>query len=140
MSTPIKNPEVITVFDRYSESVNDKLMMLRDLIYEVASTDETVGELEETLKWGQPSYLTPNTKSGTTIRIDQVKNQPEQYAMYLNCQTTLIETFRQLYPDFTYEGTRAIIFDVNDSVPQDALKDCIHMALTYHLKKKQKSQ
>lgn len=63
------NPEVAVVFDSYPEEMRVKLLFLRRLIYETAASLEEVGELEETLKWGEPSYLTPKSKSGSTIRI-----------------------------------------------------------------------
>lgn len=63
----IKNLTVIKTFDHYPNSIRQKLMQLRKLILETASETEGVNKLEETLKWGEPSYL---TKSGSTIRID----------------------------------------------------------------------
>ena len=100
------------------------------------SETEGVGELEETLKWGQPSYLIAKSKSGTTNRIDHVKPHAGQYAMYFHCQTSLVGTFRKNYPhEFTYQGNRAIIFNVQDKVSEKKLSHCILLALTYHLKK-----
>ena len=137
----IDNPSVKKVFDAYPEPLQSKLLSLRQLILEVASDLPDVGEIEETLKWGQPSYLTPVSKSGSTIRIDQHNPTSEQYAMYLNCQTTLIDTFRHLYPDeFLYEGNRAIVFDSDQQLPIEPLKHCIELALTYHRRKKRKTR
>lgn len=128
--------DVQRVFENYDEVMREKLLFLRQLILETAVETEGVGELEETLKWGQPSYLTPSG-SGSTIRIDQVKGQTGQYAMYLNCRTSLIESYRQIYPEtFRFEGTRAIIFDVSDDLPVEVVKDCIALALTYHRHKR----
>ena len=81
----------------------------------MTANSEGVGELEETLKWGEPSYLTTESKSGTTIRIDWKPKHPNQYAMYVNCKTTLVDTYRSLFPELTYEKNRAIIFGINDS-------------------------
>jgi hypothetical protein len=136
---PIDNPQVDAVFDAYPEMTKAKLLFLRQLIFEVAAETDGVGELEETLKWQQPSYLTATSKSGSTIRIDQVDAEEGQYAMYFNCNTTLLDTFRQRYPDeFEYQGDRAIVFDASDDIPVDELKECIALALTYHLTKKGK--
>ena len=99
----------------------------------VTKTTKGVGALEETLKWGQPSYLTPETKSGSTIRIDQVKPEPGQYAVYFHCQTNLVETFRELYPELRYGGNRAILLGSEDKLPEAALRHCVALALTYHL-------
>ena len=70
VSNRIKNPEVAAVFKGYPKDMREKLLFLRRLIFGTASATEGVGELEETLKWGEPSYLTPDTKSGSTVRID----------------------------------------------------------------------
>lgn len=136
----IKNPEVAAVFDAYPKALKTKLLFLRQLIFEVASKIDGVGELEETLKWGQPSYLTTQTKSGSLIRIDQIESQQEKYAMYFHCQTTLVDTFKEMYRNqFVFGGNRAILFSVNDKVPVEELSHCISLALTYHLDKKRKT-
>ena len=130
------NQDVRKKFQSYPEHVRPKIEILRHLILDVASNTEGVGRIEETLKWGEPSYLTTETKSGTTIRIDWKPKQPNQYAMYVNCKTTLIDTFRSLFPDkFTYGGNRAVVFGLDDKIPEDELRLCIRMALRYHLEK-----
>ena len=137
----IENADVAAVFDQYPERMREKLLFLRRLIIETAATTDGVGELEETLKWGEPSYLTPQTKSGSTVRIDWKKKKEDEYAMYFKCTTTLVESFREKYPtEFKYGGNRSIIFNEDDDVPVEALKDCIAMALTYHLRKKSKKR
>jgi len=89
------------------------------------------------MKWGQVSYLTSESKSGSTIRIDAVKSAPDQYALYFHCQTNLVETFRERYPDiWKYGGNRSILLNVNDDVDEAALGHCIALALTYHLSKR----
>jgi hypothetical protein len=133
----ISNPKVARVFDRYPGKMKVKLMNLRQLIFDVAAKKKEVGELEETLKWGEPAYLTSQTKSGSLIRIDVKKSDPSKYAMYFHCQTSLVDSFKTLFPHtFSYEKNRAIIFDENDRVPANELRACIAMALTYHLTKK----
>jgi hypothetical protein len=110
---------------------------LRELIFEVAAETEGVGALEETLKWSQPAYLTTESKSGSLIRIDQIKSQPGKYAMYFHCQTTLVDTFKEMFKnDFKFEKNRAIVFDPADKMAQASLRQCIFLALTYHRRKK----
>ncbi|MEW9503180.1 DUF1801 domain-containing protein [Jeotgalibacillus marinus] len=129
----IENPEVEEVFNKYPESMRQKLMFLRKLVLDTASEIEGVNNVEETLKWGEPSYL---TKSGSTIRMNLKKSNPDQYAMYFVCNTNLVEIFKELYREnFKFEGNRAIIFNKNDEVPVNELKDCISLALTYHRRK-----
>jgi hypothetical protein len=128
---------VSAVFSAYPKPINAKLLALRRLIFDTAKLTEGVGALEETLKWGQPSYLTPETKSGSTIRIDQVKSAANKYAIFFHCQTDLVETFRELYPsEFSYEGNRGILLDAAEKLPEPALRHCVALALTYHLNKR----
>ena len=131
--TPFVNAEVARVFDAYPVDVRPRLLALRELILRTASSTAGVGELEETLKWGEPAYLASKSKSGSTIRIDWKKARPAEYAMYFNCKTTLVETFRTLFPaDFKFEGNRAIVFPAAAAVPTDSLAFCVAAALTYH--------
>jgi len=138
--TKFRNPSVAAIFDAYPKNIRAKLLSLRELIFSIAAETKSIGELEETLKWGQPSYVTAKSKSGSTIRIDQIKSASAHYAIYFHCQTTLVETFRQLYPtQFTYGGNRSILFGENDDVAIDELSHCISLALTYHLNQKRKT-
>jgi Domain of unknown function (DU1801) len=132
-----KDARVAAIFRTYPAPLRARLMVLRDLVFDVAAKTTGVGALQETLKWGQPSYLTAETGSGTTIRIDRVKANEGRCAMYFHCQSGLVETFRELYPDsFVFEGQRAIVFEATDRVPVRALRHCIGLALTHHLRKK----
>lgn len=129
----IKNAAVAEFFDSYPKHMRKKLLFLRQLVIETASETEGISTVEETLKWGEPSYL---TKSGSTIRIDWKKAKPHQYAMYFHCQTKLVDTFKELYRDkFKFEGNRAIVFNENEDIPVDELKHCILLSLTYHSRK-----
>ncbi len=126
-----KNPEVAAVFAAYPERFATKLMFLRQLILETAASTEGIGEIEETLKWGEPSYI---SKVGSTVRINWKAKLGEEYAIYFKCTTLLVPTFKRLYPnEFKYEDNRAIHFKLGEKIPVRKLKHCIEMALTYHL-------
>ena len=127
---------VAAVFATYPKRLRTRLEALRRLILDTARTTPGVGVLEETLKWGQPSYLTAETCSGSTIRIDQVKSEPGRYALYFHCQTDLVATFRELYPELSYGGNRCILLDESAAPPEQALRHCIALALTYHRRKR----
>jgi Domain of unknown function (DU1801) len=128
------NPQVAAVFDAYPKAIRQRLLFLRRVIFDVASQTDGVGALEETLKWGQPSYLTTASKSGSLIRIDRGKSPEGSYAMYFHCQTTLVDTFRGMFRDeLRFEGSRAIVFGPCDRVPLPELRQCIALALTYRL-------
>lgn len=131
------DPAVDAVFNSYPGSIKAKLLGLRRLIFDTAKVTKGVGRLEETLKWGQPSYLTPETKSGSTIRIDRIKATANQYAVYFHCQTDLVATFRERYAgELNFGGNRSIVLDARDKIPEAALRHCLALALTYHLNKR----
>ncbi len=124
------NPELELVIANYPDNVRAKILALRELILETAKELPEVTTIEETLKWGEPSYL---TKIGSTLRIDWKSKKPDQYAIYFKCTSRLVETFRLVYKDtFHFEGNRAIVFQMNDKIPKPELKKCIQATLTYH--------
>ena len=111
-------PEVAAVFDSYPKKIKSKLLFLRKLIYDTAASIESIGEIEETLKWGEPSYLTPKSKSGSTIRIAWKKSQKEQYSIFFKCTANLVPAFKEKFPKkFKFGGNRSIDFNANDDVP-----------------------
>jgi Domain of unknown function (DU1801) len=130
---PFRGPDVKAVFDSYPKRLQTPLLRLRQLIFACASKTEGVGEVVEALKWGQAAYLTEKPKSGSTIRLGTIKGRENGYAMFFHCQTTLISTFREIYPEtLTFQGKRAILFSLDEEIPQDAVEHCIGLALTYH--------
>ena len=62
-----RDARVAAVFDGYPPALRARLLMLRTLIFDCAAATDGVGNLVETLKWGQPAYLTERPRSGTTI-------------------------------------------------------------------------
>ena len=133
------DPNVAAIFAAYPPVIRTRLRFLRGLIFDVADRTKGVGAIEETVRWGQPSYLTTQSKSGSLIRIDRVTERDGTYAMYFHCQTTLVDTFRERFPDrFEYGGNRSILFRASQPVPVDALRECIVLALTYRRDKRKR--
>ncbi|MEZ4951374.1 MAG: DUF1801 domain-containing protein [Saprospiraceae bacterium] len=124
------SPAVKSKFDSYPPNVHPKMEKLRSLVLKAAEELPEINNLEETLKWGEPSF---KTKYGSTIRMDWKEKSPEQYAIYFQCTSQLVPTFKAVFKDtFQYEGTRAIVFDLNDKLPEEALKSCFKAGLMYH--------
>jgi hypothetical protein len=135
--TPFSNPAVRAKFEAYPPVPRKRLLALRELIFRVATDTPGVGEVDESLKWGEPSYTTAN-KSGSPLRIDWKARAPDQYAVYFQCQTDLVEMFRTLFPsDFRFEGNRALVLGLSGKLPEDELFVCISAALTYRLRKRE---
>ena len=126
----IVNPDVSRVFESYPESMRGKLLRLRKIVLDTASETEGVDAVVETIKWGESSYI---TKGGSTVRIGWKEKTPGQYAIYFNCNSSLVETFKAVYGEvFAFDGKWAIVFGVEDELPIAELKHCISLALTYH--------
>ena len=115
-------------FTTYPVEISVVLKQVRKLILDVAEQDGITG-LEETLKWGEPSYI---SKSGSAIRFDYKEKAPQHFCIYFNCNTKLVETFKELYGDtFVYQGNRALVFELNQTLPSKELAHCLSLALHY---------
>ncbi|MFN0194509.1 MAG: DUF1801 domain-containing protein [Aestuariivirga sp.] len=123
----------------YAAPVRRKLAELRKLVLSTAKATAGVGHIHEGRRWNQHSFLTSETGSGSTIRIDGIRNDARKCAVYFHCQSGLIEQFKELYGgELTFEGKRSIIIDVSKKLPTDPLRHCISLALTHHLRKRNK--
>jgi hypothetical protein len=128
---------VEAVFAAYPPSVNPQMLAIREVLFRTAALTPAVGQIEETLKWGEPAYLTPETNSGSTIRMDWKQAKPEYIGLYFNCKTNLVDGFRAMFPDeFQFEGNRALMVRVDEPLPIDPIAYCFRAALTYHLNKR----
>jgi len=124
---------VAAVFAAFPERVRARLLEARGLIFETAAGVQGVGPLKETLKWGEPAYLTEATGSGSTIRLSWFRSADRQCAVLFNCRTALVDDFRSQFPDvFFYEKNRAILLDADGPLPAAPLSTCLGMALAYH--------
>ena len=133
-NTPADIVDVQSVFDRHPPALRDKLLELRAAIIEVAA-EEHVGSLEETLKWGQPAYLTADG-AGTTIRIDRDETHGGALALYVNCKSSLVSEWRERFPDMTFGGERSVHLTLDADLGDPRLRMCIADALTYHRRTK----
>ena len=112
------------------------LEKLRTLIHVTAAKTPAAGPLTETLKWGEPAFLTEATKSGTTIRLAWKPALPNMAQLLVPCSTPLIEEWRARYGDtLAFSGNRAVLIDIARPIPKAPLAHCIAMALTYHSRK-----
>lgn len=124
------SPEFEAKLESYPDCVRDQLKYLRRLVIETAEDIPGITELEETLKWGEPSFV---TKTGSTLRMDWKEKTPNQYQLYFSCTSRLVETFKVVFGElFEYEKSRAIIFQLDHEIPVVQLKKCIRATLMYH--------
>ncbi len=133
MRVPKPAPPIAAVFESYPPQARKRLLAVRRLIFATAADLEEVGQLTETLKWGQPAYLTEESKSGSTIRLGWSASKPDDCVLYFICSTTLVSDFRSRFEDLRFEGNRALLLSLKDPLPEKPLRSCIESALTYHL-------
>ncbi len=129
---PFASPAVAVAYQALPATARDAAMTLRDLIFQVAADTPEAGEIEETLRWGQPSYITPKTKAGSTLRIGATK--AGEAAIFAHCGTQIISTYAATFPQMDrIEGNRAVIFGSADDIAPGRLRLLIRHGLTYHL-------
>ena len=120
------------------KQIEQKLAQLAKLIHSVGKTLPEIGELVETTKWDQQSFLPARPRIGTTVRIGQASD--DEVAIYVHCQTTLVDTYRSLFPELNYQGNRAILFNAAQKLPSQEIKICVEAALLYHYNKRKAKQ
>ena len=136
-NSPTIPAHVAEAFDAFPAPVRRRLLQVRDLIFATAAALDGVGRLTETLKWGEPAYLTEATGSGSTIRLGWLRSSEQPCAVLFNCNTTLVETFREQFPDsFAYSKNRAICLSPSGALPSAPLSSCVTLALTYHQRRR----
>lgn len=112
---------------------------LRTLIYDVAARTPDIGEVEESLKWGEQSFTPKKRNIGSSVRIAPRSNG--DVALMFICHTNLVEEFREHYPDaLEFEGNRAIVLADGQEFDREALAHCIVLALSYKLRKRQRAK
>ena len=120
--------EVKGKFYSYPKHIKPLILQLRELVFSVAE-DLKLGKIDETLKWGEPSY---QVKNGSPVRMDWKPKSPNQYFLFFHCQTKLVDTFRELYSEvLEFEGNRAIVLHTNKKLPKKAIRHCLEMAMKY---------
>lgn len=131
ITTPALPPDVGQVIAGYQPPVRQGVLRLRDLIFDVAGDIPQAHPLQETLRWGQPAYLTP-PRVGSTLRLGPHKDAV--FALFAHCQTTIIASYAQAFPGWDrIDGNRAVLFDRPEQIEPERLSHLIHHALTYHL-------
>lgn len=129
---PFASAKIEQAFDPGDPEARKGLLALRALIFDVAAEFPAVGPVEEALRWGQPAYLTPETKSGSTIRLGVPKGA--RFGLFVHCQSRLIPEYLTMYPAWDrVEGTRALLFDHANEVEPMRHGWLIKRALTYHI-------
>ncbi|MBM9548127.1 DUF1801 domain-containing protein [Leptospira sp. 201903074] len=130
---PVPSESLSSYYFNLTPVMLDKFMEIRNWIYEISQSNDQIGEIEECIKWGQPSFLTPKTKSGSTIRIGKVNDS--EYALYFNCKTSIAQEIAIEFPELKCDGKRALYLEANQKLSKTKLIVCLKKALLYHKRK-----
>ena len=123
---------IFQVFASMPADVATTLRAARLDILRAAAASDEVGQLDETLKWGEPAYLTCAPKTGTTLRLGLIGGQA---AVMVPCSTTIIDDARAIFgPLPELSGKRGLVLGGQRQV-FDYVADA---ALHYHLHKRVK--
>lgn len=123
---------IASVVKRWPDTAQAHFVQLRSIVHDAAQTAD-VGDLNETLKWNEPAWLPLKRGIGSTLRSSWSPKRPDALGIFLNCNSTLPETMRSLYPStFEFDGKRSIYLPLNTPLPTEALHHCAHLTLTYH--------
>ncbi|EDZ47053.1 conserved hypothetical protein [Rhodobacterales bacterium Y4I] len=133
MIPPFASPDIEAAFDVPDGQDRAGLLALRQLIFDTAAQTPEAGRIEEALRWGQPSYLTPESRTGSTIRLGIP--QGARFALFVHCQSRLIPEFAAAFPAWDrFEGTRAVLFNDPREVEPVRHGWLIKRALTYRIR------
>lgn len=126
--------DVAGVVAGFPDAAQDVFARLRGFVFEAAA-ERSVGPLEETLKWGEPAYLTTRARTGTTVRLAWKARKPDHFQVLFHCGTRMIDMCRTRFPDMAFAGNRAILIPLDMPLPEDALRACFGLSLTYNQEK-----
>ena len=132
MTSSVREQAVDAFLASAPEPARTEMLRLRALIHRVAKELPRVGQLAESLKWGQPSFTPQKANVGSSVRL--APSADGRVGLYFICHTGLVNRFREIYPQgLVFEGNRAILLTPGGDADRDILAHCIAMALTYHL-------
>ena len=76
MQHPFQSDAVAAKFAAHPAAAQTRLLLLRALVFNTAASTPGVGPPQQTLKWGEPAYLTALTGAGSTVRLDWKPKAP----------------------------------------------------------------
>lgn len=121
----------------WPENAQSCFAQLRGIIHDVA-TQADIGPLDESLKWGQPAWRPKRARTGSTLRVDWSPETPNRLLAFVDCKTDLAAQMDHRFPkQFHNDGRRALAFDLDTPLDENAVWHLAHITLTYHRSKRQ---
>ncbi|MEM1037860.1 MAG: hypothetical protein AAGI12_00145 [Pseudomonadota bacterium] len=119
-------------------SASKILLQVRERILAQSTANATIGPVTETLKWGQPSYLTEKTQAGSTLRLSTTK-EDQKPAIFVHCQSGLADEIRDLYGDtLSVPDQRHVVLPHMMEDHAQTIDHVIALVLTHHARKRSK--
>lgn len=109
-----------------SQDQHDGLAHLRARISACADANGIV--LEETVKWGQPSFKALN---GTPVRIGTPKSGG--FGLFVSCSSTVIADYAATF-EGRFDGNRGVLFESVAEAESQPLEMLLMRAFRYHEK------
>jgi hypothetical protein len=117
----------------WPKPARDAFEQCRNWFHTIAD-EAGAGPLDESPKWGQPSWRPRKPRTGSTLRLSWSPKSPDTLTAYVDCKSTLAATMADLYPTLPNDGNRAIALDLRQPLPKDALCHLAALTFTYHRK------
>ena len=121
--------DIKTVTKQYPDQIQKRFVEFRSIVVNVAENIDDLKWVEESIKWNEPTF---KSNIGSPFRFGWNSKSKDQFGIYFICTTTLVETFKKLYPDFfTFDRNRGLIFQSEQVFVKEPLEHCIELALRY---------
>ena len=122
--------------NHWPDAAKARLWECRALFHQIADQAD-VGRLDETLKWGQPSWRPVKTRTGSTLRAGWHIDHPDVLSLFVDCKTDLAVRMRDNYPQLPMnDGRRQIGLRLDAPLPRQAILHLAEMTFTYHRAKR----
>ncbi|WP_299768522.1 hypothetical protein [uncultured Tateyamaria sp.] len=129
--------EILNRTENWPDEAQTHFLRLRSIVHDVA-TSADIGPLDESLKWGQPAWRPKRPRVGSTLRVDWSPTTPNRLMAFVDCKTDLAAQMDNRFPQqFHNDGRRALGFDLDAPLDEDAVWQLAHITLTYHRAKRQ---
>ena len=125
---------LLALIAKWSGPAQQRLWACRAIFHDVAGA-AGIGDLDESLKWGQPSWRPIKPRTGSTLRVSWDSGDPDHLPLFVDCKTDLASRMQSLYPDLPQnDGRRRLAVDLTQPLPEQAIAHLAQMTFCYHLK------
>ncbi|MEP5732549.1 MAG: hypothetical protein ABJL67_24625 [Sulfitobacter sp.] len=127
---------LLDIIAHWSDPAQQAVWICRTLFHQI-STERDIGPLDETLKWGQPSWRPVRPRTGSTLRMGWRQADADHLAFFVDCKTNLAAQMQDIYPDvFQNDGKRALLLPLSRPFAEQAVAHLAELTFTYHQRKR----